>query len=102
MVCENLRQAHLYELGLTKIPACLVEVKGLRQLVRHLDESQGPSQLHGHGPWLVCEVVLGATMKIDLCTKLYHVYCSFLFGNAKVLFIYLYLSESLILSLDKA
>ena len=21
-----------------------------------LDENQGPSQLHGHGPWLVCEV----------------------------------------------
>jgi hypothetical protein len=23
-----------------------------------MDESQGPSQLHGHGPWLVCEVAL--------------------------------------------
>ena len=35
-----------------------VRVKGLRQLVWPLDESEGPSQLHGHGPWLVCEVAL--------------------------------------------
>ena len=26
------------------------------QMVGPLDESRGPSQLHGHGPWLVCEV----------------------------------------------
>ena len=33
-----------------------VKVKGLRQLVWPLDESQGLSQLHGHGPWLVYEM----------------------------------------------
>ena len=27
-------------------------------MVRPLDEDQGPSQLHDHGPQLVCEVVL--------------------------------------------
>ena len=35
-----------------------VRVKGLTKMVRPLDESQGPSQLHGHGPWLMCEVAL--------------------------------------------
>ena len=25
-------------------------------MARPLDENQGPSQSHGHGPWLVCEV----------------------------------------------
>ena len=27
-------------------------------MVHGLEESQGPSALHGHGPWLVCEVAL--------------------------------------------
>ena len=27
-------------------------------VVRSLDEDQGPSWFHGHGPWLVCEVAL--------------------------------------------
>ena len=27
----------------------------VKQLVQPLDESQGPSQLLGRGPWLVCE-----------------------------------------------
>ena len=35
-----------------------VEGKGLRQPVWPLDEGQGPSHLHGHNPWLVCEVAL--------------------------------------------
>jgi hypothetical protein len=25
---------------------------------RSLENNQGPSQLHGHGPWLVCTIVL--------------------------------------------
>ena len=29
-------------------------------MIRTLDENQGPSQLHGHGPWLMCEVALGS------------------------------------------
>jgi hypothetical protein len=36
----------------------LVYEMTLRQLVRPLDESWGPSQLHGHGPWLVCVMAL--------------------------------------------
>ena len=55
MVCRNLRQAHLQEVGLAKIPANHVGFTGLRQLIWPLEESQGPSQLHGHGPWLVCK-----------------------------------------------
>jgi hypothetical protein len=31
-----------------------------KELVWPLDESQGPSQLHGHGHWLVCEVALSS------------------------------------------
>ena len=27
-------------------------------MVQSLDENQGPSQVHGHGPWLMCEVAL--------------------------------------------
>ena len=27
-------------------------------MVWPLDENQGPSQLHGHGPWFVCELAL--------------------------------------------
>jgi hypothetical protein len=27
-------------------------------MIRHLDEDQGPSHVHGHDPWLVCEVAL--------------------------------------------
>ena len=30
----------------------------MKQLVWPLDESQGPSQLHSHGPWLGCEMVV--------------------------------------------
>jgi hypothetical protein len=30
----------------------------MQQVVGPLDESQGLSQLHGHGPWLVREVAL--------------------------------------------
>ena len=33
-----------------------VKVTGLVQMMWPLGESQGPSQLHGHGHWLVCEV----------------------------------------------
>jgi hypothetical protein len=50
MVYQNLCQAHLQGVGLTKILADDVKIKGLRQLVQPLDERQGPSQLHGHGP----------------------------------------------------
>ena len=52
--------AHLQEIALLQIPTDHVRVKGLRMLVRPLDddESQGPSQLHCHGPWLMCEVDL--------------------------------------------
>ena len=32
-------------------------------LVHPLDEIQGPSQLHGYGPWLVCEVALTSVRK---------------------------------------
>ena len=32
-------------------------------LVHPLDEIQGPSQLHGYGPWLVCEVALTSVHK---------------------------------------
>ena len=35
-----------------------VGVEDLGHLVWTLDEGRGPSQLHGHGPWLVCEVAL--------------------------------------------
>ena len=35
-----------------------------------LDENKGPSQLHGHGPWLVCQVTMSShshtTMKEPL------------------------------------
>ena len=60
MVCSNLHQAHLQEIGLTQISAYHVIVKGLRMLVCSLDEdeSQGSSQLHGHGSWFICEVDL--------------------------------------------
>ena len=30
----------------------------ITQLVQPLDESQGPSQSHGHGLWLVCEMTI--------------------------------------------
>ena len=58
MVCWNLCKAHLQEVSLTQILAHHVRVKNVGQLVRPLNESQRPSQLHGHGPWLVCELVL--------------------------------------------
>ena len=38
------------------------------QLVRPLDESQVPSQLHGHGPWLVCDVALNNHLKFLMVT----------------------------------
>ena len=50
MVYHNLRQAHLQEVGMTQISANHVEVKGLRRLGWPSDESEEPSQLHGHGP----------------------------------------------------
>jgi hypothetical protein len=34
--------------------ACML----VKHLVWLLDESQGPSQLHIHCPWLMCEVIL--------------------------------------------
>ena len=36
----------LQEVGLTQIPAYYVIVKDLKQLVQHMNESQGPSQLN--------------------------------------------------------
>ena len=41
-----------------QIPTDHVRVKGIGQLVQPLDKSQGPSRLHGHGPWLMYEVAL--------------------------------------------
>ena len=43
-----------------QILANRVRVKALRMLQLPLDEdeSQGSSQVHGRGPWLVCEVGL--------------------------------------------
>ena len=35
-----------------------VNVKDLGHLIPSLEEIQGPSQLHGHDPWLVYEVAL--------------------------------------------
>lgn len=46
------------EVGISKILVDHVRVKGLRWLVRPLNEIQRPSQLHGHIPWLECEVAL--------------------------------------------
>ena len=43
MVYENLHQVHLQETMSVAWP---------------LDENQGPSQSHGQGFWLVCEVAL--------------------------------------------
>jgi hypothetical protein len=54
MLCWNLHQAHLQEVGFIQIQANHVRVKGLRQLVWPLDDSQGPPQLHGHNPRLMC------------------------------------------------
>jgi hypothetical protein len=54
----NWHQAHLQEVGLAQIPIDHVVVKVFKQVVKPLDESQGLSQLHGHGPWVVCEVVI--------------------------------------------
>lgn len=56
MVYQNLRHAHLQELGLVQIPVDHLRVKGYKQLGQPLGESKWPSQLHGHGPCLVCEV----------------------------------------------
>ena len=58
IVCWNLCKAHLQEVGLTQILAHHVKVKSLKQLVQPLNESQMSSQLHGHGPWRGCELVL--------------------------------------------
>jgi hypothetical protein len=33
-----------------------MQIMLVKQLVWPLDESQGPSQPHGQGPWLMCEV----------------------------------------------
>jgi hypothetical protein len=60
MICCNLRQANFQEVGLAQIMANRARVKGLRQLAHSLDASQGSSQLHGQGPWLVCQVALRA------------------------------------------
>jgi hypothetical protein len=58
MVCRNMHQAHLQEVGLMQFPANHVKGEDLRQLVWPLDESRRPSQYHGPGPWLMCEVAL--------------------------------------------
>ena len=50
---------------LTQIPAYHDTVKNLRQLIRPLVESQGLSQLHGHGLWLVCEGSLKAALHLE-------------------------------------
>jgi hypothetical protein len=55
---------------MTQIPGYHIRVMGLRQLVRPLDESQGPSQLHDHGPWLMCEV---AVMYVGVIRLIFHV-----------------------------
>lgn len=36
----------------------------LSQLIQPLVQSQGPSQLHGYGPWLVCEGSLNASPQL--------------------------------------
>ena len=41
-----------------QIIANRVNVKDLGHLIPSLEEIQGPSQLHGHDPWLVYEVAL--------------------------------------------
>ena len=47
MVYRNLRQDHLHEAYMMQIPADYVN-----------GTTFGPSHVHGHGPWLVCEVTL--------------------------------------------
>ena len=42
-------------------------------VVRPLDDSQGPSPFHGHGPWLVCEVALTMELTNGNCTQKYMV-----------------------------
>ena len=38
-------------------------------IVRPLDEFQGPSQFHGHGPWPSCKVALSNYPQKKNCTK---------------------------------
>ena len=62
VVCHYLHQTHLQEVGLMQSMVDYVRVKGFRQLVRPLDENQGPHSymvtLYVTSPWLVCEVAL--------------------------------------------
>ena len=62
MVCRNLYQTHLQEVDLMHIPVNHVRVKDLKLFVQPLNESQGPSQLHGRGPWLMCDVALSGSL----------------------------------------
>ena len=47
---------HLQEVDRIHIPTNYVGTMSIKQLLLSLDESQGSSQLHDYGPWLVCEV----------------------------------------------
>ena len=45
-------------------------------MIRHLDENQGPPHVHGHDPWLVCEVAITqvsrrimTSLTLELCQK---------------------------------
>ena len=49
-----MRQTLLQEVGM---PIC-TQMAFIFLMAPPLDKSQGPSQLHGHNPWLVCEVAL--------------------------------------------
>ena len=58
ILCQNLHHAHLQEVGLMQIPA--KHVSGMA-----LGGYQGPSQSHGHNPWLVCEVALSRPLQFS-------------------------------------
>ena len=55
MIYQNLHKAHLQGIGMTQILAYHV---GQTTSTTFGCESRGPSQLHGHNPWLVCELGL--------------------------------------------
>ena len=49
----------------------------VKQLVWLVDERQGPSQLHGHCPWLVCDVALSAPLPSKaLCWHQAYLHCT--------------------------
>ena len=62
--------------GPTQILANHVRVKGLKQLVWPSDESEEPSQPHGHGPWLMCEVALSSSHRLCIPLQLIFSICT--------------------------